>query len=113
MDIDRRFAKRIKMNCQGILFLPEEEVPVRIKDISRGGILFDTEEYGFCIGDSFDFQFVDEEYNVVSGKAKLVRVSQGPGMISIGCRCPSFDPRGYIEKLEIKNAVECMLEKAV
>ncbi len=104
--MERRYAKRINMNCSGVLFLPEEEIPVRIKNISRGGILFCTDSYGFRIDDRFNFQFVDNEYNIVSGNASLVRVNRQDNIISIACTCPGFKPQGYIDMLEIKNAVE-------
>lgn len=104
--MERRFSKRIKMtDCKGVLYLPEEEVDVMVEDISRGGILFGTTAYGFCIADEFKFQFVDNDYNIISGKASLVRVRKQDKNIIIGCKCNGFDPRGYIDRLEIKDAM--------
>lgn len=113
MDMERRLATRIQLGCQGVLFLPEEEIPVTIQDVSRGGILFNTNKMGFCIGDKFKFQFVDEDYNVVTGIASLVRINKDcdKSKLEIGCKCSAFDPRGYIDKLEIKHAVSCIMKK--
>lgn len=112
--MDRRFSKRIKMtDCSGVLYLPEEEVSVTVQDISRGGILFGTSAYGFCIADEFKFQFVDDEYNIISGKASLVRVRKEDNHIIIGCKCNGFDPRGYIERLEIRDAMLSLGRTAV
>lgn len=105
--MERRRSKRIKMtDCNGTLYLPQEEIRVTIQDISRGGILFKTKSYGFCIADEFDFQFTDSEYNSISGKASLVRVRKEDDTIAIGCSCGGFTPNGYVEMLETKDAAQ-------
>ena len=128
--MDRRFYQRIKINRECVLIYRDYnknisfEINAIVKDICEEGIGFqiidkDDKIKFININDEIHFSFIDtynyynttEKNEIVTGKAKIVRIENNPDMI-FGCvLIPNDNLNNYIKERKISNYLRYYLTK--